>query len=219
MSPSVPSFTDSPAGDSSLSPALQSSIDAIPFANEGDLITRDHHNTLRSALAQIAASVDQTQLAPVQTLSFTPVLLPVAGAGLPWRTSMGVALGPASGDEAEGWMALDLPNATNIDSLTLRGKMPKPVAIWTVALRRIELAGALQSDVGASEIQTTTKSADGSFVVDVAATKADLTPTQAAELRRVDNTRYRYLFHTAMAGAEQADALELRLVQVTCTRG
>ena len=41
----------------------------------------------------------------------------------------------------------------------------------------------------------------------------------ASDLRRVDTTRYRYFFDTQVAGAEQGDALELHVVQVTCTRG
>ena len=47
----------------------------------------------------------------------------------------------------------------------------------------------------------------------------DLATLQAAERRLVDTTRYRYWFYTQLATAAQASALELRLVQVTSTRG
>jgi hypothetical protein len=193
---------------------------AIPFANDGDVITRDHHNTLRSALVQVASAVGQTQLDPVQTLSFTPVLLPVIGSA-EWRTTFGFAAGPppTAGGTARGWMTLELPHGTTIDGMAVRGSMPTTVALWTVALRRLELAGSLTSDVYTSEIQNTPKEADGSFLAPVEPRTAQLTPQQVADLRRVDNTKYRYLFNTTMAGAQQSDAVELRLVQVTCTRG
>src|ERR671914_907403 len=65
---------------------LQSFLDAIPFANDGDVITPDHHNTLRAACGRIAQSLDETQLARVVTASITPVLFSAGGAAPPWRT-------------------------------------------------------------------------------------------------------------------------------------
>ena len=47
--------------------------------------------------------------------------------------------GPASGNQAEGWLPLELANGTSIDVLTLRGKRPGAVSIWVAALRRAEL--------------------------------------------------------------------------------
>jgi hypothetical protein len=198
---------------------LQSFLDAIPFANDGDVITPDHHNTLRAACGRIAQSLDETQLARVVTASITPVLLSAGGADPPWRTVVGFAAGPTGSNKAEGWMPVELPQGTNVDVLTVRGKRPGAVTIWSAALRRVELAGTAQTDVCAGEIQAATASGDGSFAATVPVKADGLSATQAAELRRVDNTRYRYFFHTKVSGAAQADALEVRLVQVTCTRG
>lgn len=198
---------------------LQSFLDAIPFANDGDVITPDHHNSLRAACARIAQSLDDTQLARVVTESVTPVLLPVVGPDPPWRIAQGFSVGPTTGNKTEGWMPVELPHGTNVDVLTVRGKRPGAVTIWSAALRRVELAGTAQADVCADEIQAATAGTDGSFAATVPVKTDGLSATQAAELRRVDNTRYRYFFHTKVSGAAQVDALEVRLVQVTCTRG
>ena len=210
--------TTADTGAQITSAQLQSFLDAIPFANDGDVITPDHHNSLRAACARIAQSLDDTQLARVVTESITPVLL-AAGAEPAWRTVVGFAAGPTAGNKAEGWMPVELPHGTNVDVLTVRGKRPGAVTIWSAALRRLELAGSTQADVCVGEIQNATTSGDGSFAATVPAKTEGLSATQAAELRRVDNTRYRYFFHTKVSGAAQADALEVRLVQVTCTRG
>jgi hypothetical protein len=206
------------AAGAGTTPQLQAFLDAIPVANDGDVITPDHHNTLRTAIAQVARALDETQFARVVTQSYTPALLPVAGGGPAWRTAEGYAVGPASGNQAEGWLPLELANGTSIDALTLRGKRPGAVSIWVAALRRAELAGGSPIDVCTKEIQATTTSADGSFTVTIAPETAGLTATQAAERRLVDTTRYRYWFYTQFAGAAQASALEIRLVQVTTTR-
>lgn len=198
---------------------LQAFLDAIPFANDGDVITADHHNTLRKAIGRIAGSLDESQFVQVQTLSFSPALLPVADGPGDWRSMPGIAVGPKTGGNAEGWMPLDLPNGTNVDSLTVRGKLPKPATIWSVSLRRRELAGTLEADVCTDELQDVQKDAGGAFAKTIPATTEQLTPAQAAEQRRIDNSKYRYFFHTALGGAQQGDAVELDLVQLTCTRG
>ena len=211
----------SASGTTETSPQLQASLQAIPFANDGDVITPDHHNSLRAAIAALAQGLDETRLARVVTLSFSPVLQPIASAPAvqAWRSAPGITVGPQTGGAAQGWMPLDLPNGTSIDHVTVRGKRPGTVAIWTTTLRRQELAGSGQNDVFFAEIQAAATASDNTFVANVPPTTDSLTPTQAAELRRIDTTKYRYLFHTQMAGASQGDAIELHLVQVTCTRG
>ena len=103
---------------------FQSFVDAIPFANDGDVITADHYNAIRRAIAQLAGSLDDTQLARVATLSFAPVLYPDARLKVPsWTTSEGFAVGPEE-QQVIGWMPIELPSGMNIDRLTVRGIMP-----------------------------------------------------------------------------------------------
>jgi hypothetical protein len=206
-------------GTSPPSPQLQAFLDAIPFANDGDVITADHHNTIRQALAAIARSLDETQLARAVTSSFTPALLPAEGA-TPWRSGVGFALGPPSGP-AEGWMPLDLPNGTLIDTLVVRGKMPQLANEWIVSLRRVELTSELEVDVCKAEIPNRTAGSPESFEFPAPVITDGVTPVQVAERRRVDNARYRYLFYTKLESQNGPDLheYELRLIQVKSTRG
>jgi hypothetical protein len=200
------------------SPQVQAFLDAIPFANDGDVITADHHNTLRAALGRIARSLDETQFARVVTPSFPAALLPIDGAPA-FRIAEGFAAGPKTGNTAAGWLPLDLPHGTTIDSLTVRGKRPGAVTIWSASLRRVDLAGGAPVDVCTKEIQSETVAAGGSFVAEIQPVTTGITAAQLSERTLVDTTRYRYHFHTTFAGATQADALEVHVVQVTCTRG
>jgi hypothetical protein len=209
------------AAGGTTSPQLEAFLQAIPFANDGDVITPDHHNTLRAALGQIARSLDETQFARVVTESFTPALLPAVESGLgTWRTRAGGSVGPDSGeDHAAGWMPLDLPGGTNVDTLAVRGATPANVGFWSVSLRRVDLAGGDSVDVCFKEIQTEANANHAGFVVPVPVDVDGLAPAAAAERRRVDNEKYQYLFYTEFNSAGQADGVEIRAVQVTCTRG
>jgi hypothetical protein len=157
------------------------------------------------------------------TESFTPALLPVLGGDSPWQTGLGFALGPVSTPDglgaAQGWMPIELPHGTNIESMVVSGRRPVAVQTWAIALRRIELTSRELSLVCGGEIQKAPLGQNSSFSASVKPENEQLTPTQAAERRRVDTTKYRYLFDTSMDGAAQVNAIELWTVQVTCTRG
>lgn len=200
-------------------PQLRALLDSIPFANDGEVIRADHFNAIRAALVQIAGALDIDQLSQVVSPIFTPVLLPVAGAEtVAWRSAVGFAVGPAAGKVAKGWMPVDLPNQTLIDSLTIRAKMPAVPKIWTVELRRQEVAGSVVELICRKEIQAEPVAGDGTFTATVPVISDGLTPAQLDNRRRVDTSAYRYLIATDVAEAPQADALEIRSLAVTCIR-
>jgi hypothetical protein len=196
---------------------LQALLGSIPFANDGDVITADHFNTLRAAIARLARSLDDTQFAKQFTQTFAPTLLPVPDTEGAFRAGPEGASGPAGGSDARGWLALDLPDGADVESLTVRGRRPSGVTIWTVALRRVELANDEVKDVCQAEIQTQ-PTTQGRFSAVVPAAASETVPSVASNLRRVDTSRYRYLFDTEFAGAQQADAIQINAVQVTCRR-
>ena len=112
------------------SPQLQAFIDAIPFANDGDVISPSI--TTRCARAGADRAVlDDDQLARVVTQTYTPVLLARDGGPAPWRIGEGFAKGPTAGTAGEGWMPVALPGGAPVDALTVTGKRPTNVASWT----------------------------------------------------------------------------------------
>lgn len=199
---------------------LDDFIDAIPYANDGDVITPDHHNTLRDAIAQLADAIGEHEYARVVTSSFLPILHSVYTAPR-WVQSTGFVTAPqAEGDNyVEGWMELDLPDGSDVDALIVRGKRPVPIShYWSVALRRIPLAGGDTSDVCNGQIEEVPTAADKTFSATILPATLASTPAEAAELRRIDLSRYRYVFTTTHLTFEQAETLELRLIQVVCSR-
>jgi hypothetical protein len=207
-----------PAATGTVSPELQAFLDAIPTADDGHVITPDHHNSLKKALGRLAEAIDGTQLARVVTPSFTAALLPTVE-DTPWRIAEGFSAGPTDASGAAGWMPLDLPDGTEIAGVTVRGKRPHPVVFWSAALRRVDIGGTGAIDVYSGNIQAAaTASADGAFTADVPPVTAGASAAQLAERRRVDNSRYRYRFFTTFANAADAQTVETHVVQVTCTR-
>src|SRR5689334_14752604 len=63
-------ITDAPtAGVPVPSADLQTFLNAIPIAEDGDVITQEYHNSLRAAIARIAAYLGDTAIAPLVTVS------------------------------------------------------------------------------------------------------------------------------------------------------
>jgi hypothetical protein len=197
---------------------LQSLLDSIPTVEDGDVIRAEQWNAMRAALRQLAGSIDEAQLARVTVRSFTPALLTTARDVTGWVAEEGRAVGPTEGAEVAGWMPLDLPDGTDIDVLTVRGRRTTDVDSWTVVLRRMELSGANPLNLCLKDLKAEPTGEDGQLTVDVALTTDGLTASQLAERRRVDTSRYRYVFRTRFTNAAQPSGVTLDAVQVTTTR-
>lgn len=200
---------------------LEDLLDGIPIANDGDVITAEHHNSLRSAIGLIARAVRVEELAKVQTLTFPPVLLPEVGQNQ-WRIDVGIARGPDVGatdqTDAYGWMPIDLPQGARMESMTVRGRRQGTVGTWAVSLVRREIASADQANVFYTELQDLAEGTFSKNVPIVTPEDTGLTASQIEDLRLVDNSRYRYLFYTAMDGAAAGGDISLSDVQVTLGR-
>jgi hypothetical protein len=201
---------------------LRDLVQAIPIASPGDLIAPDHHNMLREAVAQLARSLDRTQTAPVVTTSFAPILWPFWTNAAPWNAFMCYTAPSAA--TTTGWMPLDLPDGMDIDTMTARGdRGGSTYTEWRFGLYRFELTGftwggAGWAQLGEHLLDPPAQGAPTSFVDTVALNTAGKTPTQVAELRRVDRSKYRYAFYTGVTNASTPASIQLQLVQVTCTR-
>lgn len=198
-------------------PDLDAFLQAIPYANDGDVITPDHHNSLRAAIAAIAEGLDASQFAKVVKVSFLPALLP-SNTQSAWRIVEGKSVGPVAGAEVVGWMALDLPDGTSIDSMAIRATTTKKPDAWTADLRRYPLTGGNADSIIGGDFEDDFQPTGGTITKLFTKAEGDVTPTVEADLRRVDNSTYRYVFSTDCASSALS-ATELSLIQVTCVRG
>jgi hypothetical protein len=201
---------------------LRDLVQAIPIASPGDIIAPDHHNMLREAVAKLAQSLDRTQTAPVVTASFAPILWPFWTDAPPWNAFMCFSV-PSSASTS-GWMPLDLPDGLDIDTMTVRGdRGGSTYTEWRFGLYRFELTGfqwggAGWAQLGENLLDPAAQGAPTSFVDTVRLNTTGKTPTQVADLRRVDASKYRYAFYTGLQNASKPSQIQLQLVQVTCTR-
>jgi hypothetical protein len=201
----------------------QNLLNSIPIANDGDIVLAEHHNSLRAAVGVLARNLDDSAFARLAQIPFTPTLFPNLTAK-PWRLAPGAAHGPDPGGTdhvASGWMPLDLPQGSRIEGFSVRGSRtdetaagPTPeVGDWQVALARQEVTGGDSVTLGSKDISGST----GQFTVPVQIAVTNATQAQLEGYRRIDNTKYRYLF-TTVATAVTRSALKLTAIEVTCSR-
>jgi hypothetical protein len=202
------------------SPELQAFVATIPFANDGDVITPDHHNLLREALARIAGALDVSQFADVVTLSIPPAFQPIVDEN-PWRVTEGFSRGPTQTQDAKGWLPLNLPDGTSIDHVHVRGTAPtKPLQLnFTVVRKPLVNPNSDGDEIINADVQD--KLAQGGGLDQSLRPKTDGTPTQLADLRHVDNSQYLYLLRATLVApnANAASGVMVTLVEVTCVRG
>jgi hypothetical protein len=203
------------------SPQLEAFLRAIPFANDGDVITADHHNTLREAIGQIARALDESQFADVVTVAIPPALQPIVDQNA-WRITEGFSRGPnlQNVTDAMGWLPLDLPDRTSIDHVHVMGSAPtKPTQLNLVVVRK-PLANPNSDGETIVDQDVQDKLGQGGRLDLPIQPKTDGTPTQLADLRRVDNSKYLYILRATLIAPNQnaASSVQLTLVEVTCVR-
>src|SRR5260370_15158155 len=103
-------------------PDIGALVALIPLANDGNIITPEHHNTIRTALQAIAARLAQAPLSDTVRVSIAPVLIPDADHGAAWTVLTGQAMKvPATGgvDVVYGWTPIQLPHGGHITSFNV----------------------------------------------------------------------------------------------------
>lgn len=96
---------------------LATLLQQIPLAEDGKLITRDYHNSLRAALLALAANANTTP-AP-KHISMAPTLLPLTDERPPWKISIGIAI--SDGKDSRGCLPITLRDTEVIIGATIYG--------------------------------------------------------------------------------------------------
>ncbi len=99
--------------------AIQTLVNNIPLAQDGNLITSNYHNTIRAALEAIASQLSGAPTPTTVTLTLHPAFSPVANFPQ-FSLSIGVATLTGTGNAA-GYIPLSLPDGAVIQQLTVSG--------------------------------------------------------------------------------------------------
>jgi hypothetical protein len=202
-------------------PAVATLIDMIQVVEDGDVIRAEDHNDLVAAVRLIARLLDTGQIAQEIKATAAPLLQTVVG-----KTAFQVDEGLARGPEGDpttpfaGWMPLDLPDGYEIHSLHVWGRYPgTAVGDWPLSLRRIEHSGQNETALISGSLTPTATQLGTAFDKGFDFDARGHTVAEADQLWRVDTSKYRYQFHTAVTGANPSADLKLNSVQVTCVKG
>jgi len=181
--------------------------------NDGDIITAAHYNALWEALRGLGGGAP----AGDGTFAFPVVLHPDDDAsGNPadaWGALAGGAHGPLRSEtetgEVRGWMPLDLPNGSTIESVQVRGArkegaegfLTASIAVYDLETRAVVIPFE-NKDVADEPV-----AGPGETFV------AELARNDRKE-SRVDTSRFQYVFSAKLERAPSPSKFELHLVQI-----
>jgi hypothetical protein len=194
---------------------LQTLIDNIPTAEDGHIIDRKYHNSLREAVAALAQQVGTGGQGQADTsVTYAPVFLPVTDGGVKspeWVLSLGVSSRPPSVNSAKGWLPLQLPDNATIKSMTITGQKSGTVLSCQVRLMRQTIADATTVPMIVVNLKNVTGQP---FKATGEVAGASLPIIQ--DFRTVNNDKYQYLVLAELTLASPtADAIvDLYAIQI-----
>ncbi len=191
----------------------------IPYARSGDIITSEHHNSLRAVVRLLAALINDASEQFV--LSFAPNFLPIALPKPPreveirsgsWEVRFNRAAIPAEANgKVFGAFIVQLPEAARILGMIVRGKRvgerrenPKEfvVSLSAIPLKNDELEPKplINFDLASEKDEFTAKASP-----------------KSSELR-VKNETLLYAVIAAWEGSENTARFEINSIQIFCER-
>ena len=181
--------------------SLQTLISNIPTAEDGHVIDRSYHNSLRDALIGIAEQLGATDQGDNLVLTYAPNF--IANAPQPeWVFTLGYATKPAGG-AGDGWIPLSLPDGSRLQRMVVVGGREETGTFsFTVQLMRQPLNDTTTTTlISVPGLATSQYAADPFEAVGVFAVQGVSSPAAVAEFQTVDNSQYKYLVRARLVGA------------------
>jgi hypothetical protein len=154
-------------------------------------------------IARIIGQINTSLVPPTSRFTFSPSFSP-NGNDIPWSLTSGTAAKAVNQTGANGWLAVQLPQNTRIQSITVVGDKTGNVGLFQAQLIRQSLAGG----------NTTLVSLDLTTQPD--AFQATVPIPVANNL--VDNQTNKYLVTTRIVGADQAATVRIFAIQFVCNQ-
>lgn len=194
-------------------------LDQIPHANPGDIITSEHHNSLRRAIRAVAASVED-DFGRLVKLTFAPNFQPFAPGNenirvLNWEVFYNKALIPnrfeGERGTVDGAFAVQLPQNARVVKMIVRGNQGRGEREFRseceLSLNRVELGNEAEDKLTQLIVFDLTSANDMSTIKGTVTTAGkDLT----------DNSKYQYFVRALWRGAQDAVRFEIVSIQISC---
>ena len=189
-------------------------VNAIPDAQDGNVITSRYHNSIKAALLAIASQLGAATPPAAQTVSRTvqPNLLTVATSAA-WTVSLGVATSGVNG--SNGYVSLDLPDGAVIQQLVVIGAQPATAVKGFASLLVLPLAGTAGQTLIQIDLSTGGNPFTLSGTPNAQLSAPPLSASALLNLQTVQNSQFKYAIQAQVLGT----ALTLNAFQVVYTTG
>jgi hypothetical protein len=187
---------------------IQTLVGLIPDAQDGDVITADYHNTIKTALEAIAGQLGSGGGGQTLILTLPANFLPVTGSTA-WNTSVGFA--SDSGSSSDGWIPLSFPQDAVLTQLTATGLKTNAAPKGSINLLAVPISGTDPTVL--ASISLSDVAVGNPFTVTVSAQVV----SSLTALLTVDNTQWKYAIEAKLAFSTAAGSVVLYSMQVTYT--
>jgi hypothetical protein len=165
---------------------IQTLVNNIPDAQDGNVINSNYHNTIKTALLAIAVQLGGAAGPQTVNLTIQPSFQPMAGLP-PWNVSLGLATDPGP-PAAGGFIPLSLPDGATIQQLVVIGSKTNPASKGFVNLLVIPLGGT----AGTTLISIDLTPAGNPFTLNGVPNIPGLTATALMQIQTVQNSQFKY---------------------------
>jgi hypothetical protein len=204
-----------PASPTSTVSDLQVLIASIPIAQDGDVITAEYHNTVRAAFIAMANRLGLGIIAEEIVVSSAPRLAKVLDQKEWTPDDVGqVKKVKAEAIALHGWMEMDLPDGSRIKKMRVFAANDS-AGTMKVFLRRQSVSNPSAND-NLIRIDITNNDATTAKEGDVTLPDSTVSGSASAieETRRVDRSKYKYLFIADLDPAVADKDAKITAVQV-----
>ncbi|SRR5260221_2002614 len=195
---------------------LQALLNKIPTAGDGDIVTKQYHNSIRDTLAAIVTQLGIRPTSQTVTVGIAPMFLRSDPQVDTWNQLFGSVSNPASSSAlVDGWLPIQLPSGVNIQSMTVSGQRKGTVQVFQVQLVRQRISDASLKALIPMSLENEANPFQKTAFVQ--ASGSDL--ANLDDYKLVNNTTYKYLITARLAGltALPADVVRIDGLQVVYT--
>jgi hypothetical protein len=179
-------------------------INAIPDAQDGNVITANYHNTIKKALVAIANQLGTAPGAQTVNLTVQPNFITVGG-GTAWSVSLGIA---TSAVGSNGFISLNLPDGAVIQQMVAMGSQTNPASKGFASLLALPLSGTASTTL--IQIDLSTGGSPFTLTGSPSPTVSGLTAAALANMLTVQNSQFKYAIQAEVLGAGvQINALQI----------
>lgn len=193
---------------------IQTLVGLIPDAQDGDVISADYHNTIKTALEAIATALGGAAGSQTITQTLQPNFVAKAGTPGAWSVTLGQAADPGP-PSCDGFISLDLPDGAVIQQMVAIGAKTNANSIGFVNLLVLPIGGTQATTL----VQIDMSKAGNPFNLTGTPSITSLTASALLSMQTVQNSTFKYAIEAQVFSptGTPAATITLNALQVVYT--